>query len=94
MPISRNAPHHEDVSQRGTKIPLPLTGSMEQPVLRCLRGYDHLDKNKDQTWEFDYTVFDRWVEFMMVRYQQDDQLLLSSHGTTRCTTTIWRKESW
>ena len=22
-------------------------------------------KNKDQTWEFDYTVFDRWVEFMM-----------------------------
>lgn len=22
-------------------------------------------KNKDHTWEFDYTVFDRWVEFMM-----------------------------
>lgn len=22
-------------------------------------------KNEDQTWSFDYTVFDRWVEFMM-----------------------------
>jgi hypothetical protein len=22
-------------------------------------------KNKDQSWSFDYTVFDRWVEFMM-----------------------------
>ena len=39
--------------------------SLESSMLRCVCRYDYLDEKQGWKLGYDYTVFDKWVQFMM-----------------------------